>query len=294
MKKNPIVSIIIPNFNGENFLETCLDSLMEQSYERIETIIVDNASVDNSIKLIKDSGLEIELIKLDENTGFSIAVNIGIEQAKGEYIFLLNNDTSCEPDCITNLVNMISKDEKIFSVNSKMIQYNSREKLDDTGDGYCLFGLAYKRGYNQNSKRKTKSRRIFSACAGASLYRKSILNEIGLFDENFFAYLEDVDIGYRANIFGYKNVYCPSAIVYHVISGTTGIEKSEFKTKLSARNNTFLIYKNMPILQLVLNFPFIIMGVLIKSLFFAKNNLGATYCKNSFIATKDFPKLKKT
>lgn len=294
MTNNPTVTVVIPNYNGEKFLKNCLESLNEQTYKEIEIILVDNNSTDMSLKLTQKYAPGSHIINLSKNTGFSYAVNEGIKKAKGEFIFLLNNDTECDKSCIQRLAETIKTDSRIFSVNSKMIQSNNRELIDDAGDGYCLLGLAYKRGYNQKVSGKTREKTIFSACAGASLYRKNILFELGLFDENFFAYLEDVDIGYRANIHGYKNIYCPKAIVYHVISGTTGIQKSEFKTKLSARNNSYLIYKNMPIIQLIINLPFLIIGILIKILFFAKHRLGSTYFINSFTAIKDFKKLTKT
>ena len=294
MERNPIVSVIIPNYNGEVFLKECLTSLEEQTYKDFETIVVDNGSGDESCRTIREGFPAVRIIELGENTGFSKAANKGIEEAAGEFIFMLNNDTSCEPDCIRELVSCIQTDPRIFSVNSKMIQYNNRTLLDDTGDGYCLLGLSYKKGYNRPVRRKTRSTEVFSACGGASLYRKNIMDEIGGFDENFFAYLEDVDLGYSARIHGCRNIYCPDAIVYHVMSGTSGIAKSEFKTRLSARNNSYLIYKNMPVLQLLINLPFLLIGVLIKTLFFMRQGLGMTYFRNSFTAAGDFPKLKKT
>lgn len=294
MKESPLVSVVVPNYNGERFLRECLCSLSAQTYGNIEVILVDNGSKDESLKIARESKTEPRIIRLEENTGFSHAVNTGIRESKGDLVFLLNNDTSCHSRCIESLVALIETDRRIFSVNCRMIQYNKRELLDDTGDGYCLLGLSYKRGYNQGTKRKNKKRRIFSSCAGASLYRKITLDETGLFDENFFAYLEDVDLGYRANVLGYRNMYCPEAVVYHIMSGTMGIEKSEFKTMLSARNNTYLIYKNMPWIQLLLNLPFLLAGVIIKSIFFARHGLAWTYFKSSFAAVKNLGKLKKT
>ena len=174
-----------------------------------------------------------------------------------------------------------------------MIQYNNRALLDDAGDEYNIFGWAFKRGFNQRVQTNIKPRRVFTCCAGATIYNKKILNKIGYFDEAFFAYLEDVDIGFRANCFGYKNIFCPDAIVYHIISGTTGNKKTEFKTKLSARNNVYLIYKNLPLLLIILNLPFLIMGALIKALFFSKHRLGNIYIRETINALTDLRKLKK-
>ena len=288
-----MVSVVIPNYNGKHFLEKCLDSIKNQTYKDIEVIVIDNASVDASLELLESKYPWVKTIKMSTNTGFSGAVNKGIEISKGEFLFLLNNDTEIDEKCVEKLVDSIKKDTNIFSVNSKMIQYNNRELLDDAGDEYNIFGWAFKRGFNQSTKTNKVSRRVFTCCAGAAIYRKEILDKIGYFDELFFAYLEDVDIGFRANCYGYTNYFCPEAIVYHIISGTTGNKKTEFKTKLSARNNVYLLYKNLPTLLIIINLPFLIIGALIKSLFFSKHKLGATYIKETINAVKDLKKLKK-
>lgn len=288
-----MVSIVIPNYNGKHFLKKCLDSISKQTYKNIETIVVDNASSDNSIEFLKDEYPNVITISMTTNTGFSGAVNKGIIESKGDYVFLLNNDTEIDEKCVEYLVNTIKQNQNIFSVNSKMIQYNNRALLDDAGDEYNIFGWAFKRGFNQRVQTNIKTRRVFTCCAGAAIYNKKILNKIGYFDEAFFAYLEDVDIGFRANCFGYKNIFCPDAIVYHIISGTTGNKKTEFKTKLSARNNVYLIYKNLPSFLIILNLPFLIIGALIKALFFSKHRLGNIYIRETINALTDLRKLKK-
>jgi GT2 family glycosyltransferase len=274
-----MVSIIIPNYNGEKFLGSCLESISKQSFKKFEVIIIDNASTDNSIDIIekyKDI-LDIYLIKNNENIGFAKAVNMGIKYAKKEYVFLLNNDVKLEFDTIEKLYNCITKKLNIFSVQSKMIQYYNRDKIDDAGDEYTILGWTCKTGNNKSPKLYIESREIFSACAGAAIYRKSILEQIGLFDENFFAYMEDVDIGYRARIHGYQNVYCPDAICYHVGSATTGSKYNEFKIKLAARNNIYVPYKNMPLPQIIVNLPFLFIGFLIKWIFFSFKGYGKVY-----------------
>lgn len=288
-----MISIVIPNYNGKHFLKGCLDSILKQSFTDIEIIVVDNNSSDGSREYLLDEYLQVRLVSLSTNTGFSPAVNEGIKLAKGEYVFLLNNDTELVEGCLESLFKFILKDNSIFSVNARMIQFYDRDYLDDAGDEYNCFGWAFKRGFNQSISTNKNSKRVFSCCAGASLYRKSVFDEIGLFDENFFAYLEDVDIGYRANCFGYKNYYCSEASVYHIISGTTGNAKSEFKTKLSARNNSYLIYKNMPVLQLIINFPLIVLGIVIKALFFYKVGYSKIYFMESIKAIKKFKNLEK-
>jgi len=161
--------------------------------------------------------------------------------------------------------------------------------LDSAGDGYTLMGWAVNRGTGRPADTYTEQEEVFSSCAGAAIYRTSIFRRIGLFDENHFAYLEDVDICYRARIFGYKNVYCPSASVRHVGSGTSGSKYNSFKVKLAARNSIYLIYKNMPLFQTILNFPALLAGFILKYLFFVSRGFGNDYLTglSSGFATRD-------
>lgn len=166
---------------------------------------------------------------------------------------------------------------KIFSVSSRMIQMYHPELLDDAGDMYSILGWAYQRGVGRSSELYQKSCRVFSACAGAAIYRRAVFYEIGLFDELHFAYLEDIDVGWRAKLYGYDNIYCPDAAVYHVGSGTSGSRYNSFKVRLAARNCIYLNYKNMPGWQLLLNAPFLLAGIFVKYLFFVKNGFGGDY-----------------
>jgi GT2 family glycosyltransferase len=273
-------SIIIPNYNGEKFLQNCIASIYNQTHTNFELIIVDNASDDLSCDFIEanyEQYNQIKLIKLPQNYGFSRAVNEGIKVAQGEYVVLLNNDTEATPSWLSNLVKCIESDEKIFSCSSKMIRYNSRDKIDDAGDEYTILGWAYKRGDGLDRNKYANDSEIFSSCAGAAIYRKKVFDEIGYFDEDFFAYMEDVDICYRSKISGYKNVYCSEAIVYHVGSATSGSKYNSFKVRLAARNNIYVIVKNMPVFQLFINLPFLLIGFIIKALFFLKLGYGREY-----------------
>ena len=147
----------------------------------------------------------------------------------------------------------IRRHKNAFSCAARMVQYHDRDKLDDAGNYYCALGWSFARGKGKNIDLYQKEEKIFSACGGAAIYRKKIMEKIGYFDEEHFAYLEDTDIGYRARIYGYENWYAPDAVVYHVGSGTSGSRYNHFKTRYSSRNNIYLIYKNMPLLQIILN-----------------------------------------
>jgi len=272
------VSVIIPNCNGANFLSPCLESLGMQSEKEFKIIIVDNGSTDSSLQIIEDEtkklvakGFDeknIVLIRNQDNLGFCGGVNTGILKVDTEFCILLNNDTVVDKDFVKESVKGIEESKKIFSVSAKMIQMHNKDLIDSAGDGYTILGWGYPIGNDKPVEGYNKKREVFSACAGAAIYRTELLKKIGLFDENHFAYLEDVDIGYRAKIFGYKNMYNPKATVYHEGSGFSGSRHNEFKIKNAARNNVFLLYKNMPLVQLIVNFGFILTGCIVKYVFF--------------------------
>lgn len=287
------VSIVIPNYNGKKYLKACISSLNNQSFKDFELIVVDNASKDDSIEFISENYSNVKLIALKENYGFSRAVDEGIKASNADYVVLLNNDTEVDKYWLENLVRCIEKDATIFSCCSKMIRYNEREKIDDAGDEYTVLGWALKNGDGSQISSFSKSKRVFSSCGGAAIYRRRVFSKIGYFDENFFAYLEDMDISYRANIHGYKNIFCSDALVYHIGSATSGSRHNSFKVKLAARNNIYLIYKNMPILQLIINLPFLLIGHLIKYLYFIKKGLSKDYKEGLVEAFKNLKQVNK-
>lgn len=285
------VTIIIPNYNGLKFMEPCFKALRAQSDQNFELLVVDNGSTDGSVKWLEDH--QIPSIFLEENTGFSGAVNIGIRESVTPYVILLNNDTEPQPDYVKEMVKAIERSPKIFSVSSKMIQLYHKDLMDDAGDMYSVLGWAYQRGVGQKSSGYNKACRVFSACAGAAIYRREVFDKIGGFDEDHFAYLEDIDVGYRAKICGYENWYCPKAVVYHVGSGTSGSKYNSFKVKLAARNNLYLNYKNMPLLQLILNLLPILAGMAVKYMFFRRIGFASDYIEGVKEGLKTLKKTKK-
>ncbi len=273
------VSVVTPNYNGEKFLKAFFESLNEDSQLIGEVIIVDNGSTDGSREFIKGNSFNfpVKLIENKENLGFSPAVNQGIMESECEYIFSLNNDTEIRKGSIRAMADLMSSDDSIFSVQAKMLQYDNKELVDDVGDEYNLLGWTKKTGENHKSTEFTEVRDIFSACAGAAMYRKSLLDEIGMFDDNFFAYMEDVDLAIRSKISGYRNLLCPDAVVYHIGSATSGSRYNEFKVRLAARNNVWVVHKNLPIPMKIVNFIFLFLGFLIKYLFFVRKGFGPIY-----------------
>lgn len=290
------VSVVTPNYNGEKFLKTFFDSLNEDSECIGEVIIVDNGSTDSSVDYIKNNvfNFPVVLIENTENLGFAPAVNQGILKAKYEYIFSLNNDTEVKKGSIRQMLNLITSNTNIFSVQAKMLQYNNKQLVDDVGDEYNLLAWTKKTGENHNTDEYVEVKEIFSSCAGAALYKKSLLDELGMFDDNFFAYMEDVDLAIRAKINGYHNLLCPQSIVYHIGSATSGSRYNEFKVRLAARNNVWVVYKNIPIPLKIINFIFLFLGFLIKYIFFVRKGFGPIYLEGIKEGLSTRNKISKT
>ncbi|MFR6588930.1 MAG: glycosyltransferase family 2 protein [Gallintestinimicrobium sp.] len=175
-------TVVIPNYNGKHFLQDCLDSLLQSTVE-IAVIVVDNGSTDGSVSWIQEHFPQVKLICFSENKGFCAAVNTGIEAAATPYVFLLNNDTKTDRFCLERLERAMEADEKIFSVGAKMLSMKEPELVDTAGDLYSAFGWAYAIGKGRPSSNYTAPKRVFSNCAGAALYRKAHLEQIGGFDE---------------------------------------------------------------------------------------------------------------
>lgn len=274
-------TIVIPNYNGIQYIEQCLDSIYGGTVTDMEVIVVDNASTDGSLELIEKKFPKVRLIRNSTNTGFSVAVNQGIEASATPYVILLNNDTRVEKNFVRELERVLDDDtgEKVFSASARLISMYDKARTDDAGDFYCALGWAFARGKGKNPDLYDKNREIFAACAGAAIYRRELLSpeRVGLFDREHFAYLEDIDIGWRAKIHGYKNQFAANAVVYHAGSATSGSRYNAFKTRLAAGNSVYLIYKNMPLLQIVINLPFLAAGFFVKILFFLNKGLGREY-----------------
>ncbi len=262
------VTVIIPNYNGKQMLENCIRALERQTCRAFKLLVVDNGSTDGSTE-ISTALPDFEIISLKRNTGFCRAVNIGIRHTGTPYFILLNNDTEAEEHFVEALLAGIRRSKKIFSCSAQMLDFKKRDIIDNAGDYYLATGWARARGKGRPAACYETGVEIFSCCGGASIYRTKTALALGLFDERHFAYLEDVDLGYRAKIHGYRNRYIPEAKVYHIGSATTGTRYNEKKVFLAARNSVFVIYKNMPFVQLLLNLPFIAAGIVIKSCFFA-------------------------
>lgn len=243
MKTN--TSIIIPNWNGEDYIIDCLDSLSNQSFKDFEVIVVDNGSTDNSLKLMEEKYPKVKIKKLSYNTGFAVAVNKGIKMSKAKYVVLINNDTYAEKNWLKELVETMEKTDYGFAA-SKMLFYDNRTHVNTAGDELTKYGWAKQIGFGmKDGTRFSKDKEIFSASGGSVIIRKSLFDQVGYFDEKFFAYLEDVDWCFRAQLMGYKGLFVHTSKIYHHVSATTK-KLSTFGEYLTVRNTLAMIYKDFP------------------------------------------------
>ncbi len=256
----PLISIVIVNWNGERFLKACLDSVYAQGYPALEVIVVDNGSKDGSIALIKEGFPEAVLLEYPTNLGFAAGNNRAIEQATGEFILTLNNDTELAAGFLESLVaSAVASSPDVGMWAPKILSMSKRDEIDSVG-GLLVYGdcLAKGRGRLEiDSGQYDREEEVFFPSACAALYRKSMLDKIGLFDEDFFAYCEDTDLGLRARLAGFTALSVPGGVVYHHYSGTGG-EYTPFKAYLVERNHIWVAIKCLP-LRRVLILPFYIM-----------------------------------
>ena len=244
----PRVTVVVPNWNTREFLGPCLRSLRRQTFRDFETVVVDSASTDGSVEFVDESFPEARTIALRENRGFSGAVNVGIEASEAEFVVLLNNDTEQDPGWLDALVRAAERHPEAGLFASKLVDFRDRNRLDGAGDALRRSGLPYRLGHGEVDRGQFDSEEfVFGACAAAALYRRSVFDEVGLFDEDFFAYCEDGDVSFRAQLAGNRCLYVPGAVVYHVGGASTGGKRSATATRLGTRNGLLLLVKNLPV-----------------------------------------------
>ena len=244
LTKYPLVSVIIPNWNGVRHLPTCLSSLRHQTYPNLEVILVDNASTDESVVLVGRDYPEVVLLQLDENLGLTGGINRGIQLARGEIIVPLNNDTEVAPTWAEALVIALLEHPDAGMAASKILLFDRRDILHSAGDAYGVDGIPINRGvWEKDAGQFDDDVYIWGGCGGAVAYRRAMLDDIGLLDEDLFMYCEDVDLNWRAQLTGYRCVFAPRAVVYHHLSATGGGEIASFYT---GRNTLWVLVKNYP------------------------------------------------
>jgi GT2 family glycosyltransferase len=286
-----LISIIIVNYNGKNFLSACLASIFYQTYFPFEVIIVDNASDDGSVDYVQKNFPEVKIFVQPANLGFAGGTNAGIRKASGKFILTLNNDTIVSRDFIDELVKPMISDPSVGMCASKMIFPDGR--INSTAICISRSGAAWDRGMGEpdNGQYDTPEE-VFGACAGAALYRCSMLHEIGLFDEDFFLYMEDVDLAFRARLSGWKCAYVPTAKVTHVHGGTakTG---SDISVYFGNRNILWYVMKNFPKRTLFVFIPWIIGRYFAVIPYYCLKNKGRVIINAKIDAVRGIPKIIK-
>ncbi|MDP6417134.1 MAG: glycosyltransferase family 2 protein, partial [Gammaproteobacteria bacterium] len=244
------ISLIIPNLNGLHFLKPCLESIRRQTRAPDEILIVDNGSTDGSQAFLQQEYTDVSILELGHNTGFSVAMNRAVEAVSGDYVALLNNDTECEPQWLEKLAYALDQHPDIGFCAAKMMHFNRRQIIDTAGDMFSIAGFAFKRGgLHIDQEQYNRPERVFGACAGAAMYRKSVFDDLGGFDEDFFIYQEDSDLSFRAQLAGFPCLFVPKAVVYHHVGGTSKQSSTAFSRRLKRlehRNLIFILVKNLP------------------------------------------------
>ncbi len=240
----PLVSVVIPNWNGACYLPTCLEALRRQRYPAREVILVDNASSDESRALVVRDYPEVRLLALPENRGFAGAVNAGILAARGEIVALLNNDTEADPHWLSELERALATHPDAGSAASKIRLFDRRDTIHSAGDSYRADGIPANRGvWQKDVGQFDHEEYVFGGCGGAVAYRRALLDQVGLFDERFFFNCEDVDLAWRAQLAGWRCIYVPTAVVYHHLSATGGGVTASYYT---GRNTLWVLAKDVP------------------------------------------------
>jgi GT2 family glycosyltransferase len=246
----PDIAVIIPNWNGARWLPACLAALDNQTLRPSEIILIDNGSTDGSPALAKAACPSLRVIQFPVNRGFAAAVNAGIRQTRASFIALLNTDTRPTPDWLAVLARtLVAAPAQVAGIASCMVDMADPTRIENAGDVLSWQGMAAKRGHGLPTSEFNQSASIFSPCAGAAMYRRSFLEEVGLFDERFFAYLEDVDLGFRGRWMGFRFDYAPEAVILHQGHGA-GLPHARY-VRLITRNRILLLLKNLPVRTLL-------------------------------------------
>lgn len=239
-----LVSVVIPNWNGGDFLRLCLRSVERQTYEPIELIVVDDASTDDSAAVISTEFPKAALVPLSRNRGFAHAANVGMRRARGPIVALLNNDAVADDQWIEELAGALARNPQAGSAASKMVLWDRPGVINSAGDLFRRSGVPDNRGaWEEDRGQYDEEAEVFGACAGAVAYRRSMLEDIGLFDERFYMYCEDVDLAFRAQMAGYRCVYAPRAVVRHRLSASGGGQLASYQC---GRNFVWLLARDLP------------------------------------------------
>ncbi|WP_119066081.1 glycosyltransferase family 2 protein [Rubrobacter indicoceani] len=289
----PRVSVVIPNWNTRKFLGMCLGSLERQLFRDFSIVLVDSGSEDDSLEYMAENFPDVRVIALGENRGFAAAVNAGIRSGGSELVVLLNNDTEQDPLWLESLVSAADSYPEAGFFATKMLDFSDRRYLDGAGDSIRPDGLPYRLGHGERDRGQFDRRAYaFGACAGAAMYRRAMLGKVGVFDEDFGSYCEDGDLNFRAQLAGYRCLYVPEAVVYHVGGGATGGKRSRTATRLGSRNSLNVLVKNLPLALVPHLLPFFVAGQVVRLATAAATGVLRAHLTGLKEAVRMFPKMK--
>ena len=281
------ISVIITNWNGKRFLDECLGRLAEQTLPSDGVLLVDNGSTDGSVAYVRERFPEVKVIALSENRGFAGGNNVGIRAVQSKYVALLNNDARPEPQWLEVLVHALEAHPEVGFCASKMLRADDPRVIDTAGDLFYNYGVGGKRGMDQaDGPEFSRTEYVFGACAGAAIYRRVMLEDIGLFDEDFFLYGEDIDLSFRAQLRGYRCLFVPQARVHHQVAATAGRD-SHLSVYYSLRNMFYTLVKDLPTSLLLHHFGSILLYFLVGDLVYVSTG----YAKAVIRARRDNLKL---
>lgn len=286
-------TVVVVNWNGEQFLERCLAALLVQTATPHEIILLDNASTDGSLEIARDFPA-VRVIALDQNTGFARGNNLVIESASmaSEWFALINPDAFAAPRWLESLLAAAESNPEFDVFGSKLVNSADPTLLDGTGDAYHISGLMWRTAHGVSvSAMGDNDCEVFAPCAAAALYRRSVFEKVGGFDPDFFCYVEDVDLGFRLRLAGYRCLYVPKSVAHHVGSGTTGGQHSDFSVYHGHRNLVWTFVKNMPGVLFWLLLPLHVALNLVSILWFALRGQGAVILRAKRDALFGLPKM---
>ena len=270
----PLVTVIVVNYQGREFLRPCLGSLAEQTLGDHEAIVVDNGSTDGSLEMLGREFPSVRVIAIGRNLGFAPAVNRGAAAARGRYLALLNNDAWAAADWLECCVAALEASPDVGFCASKVVLADAPDRLDTAGDGFAAAGFGYKMGWLEPAERYDSERPVFGASAAAAVFRRTVFREAGGMDDDYFIYSEDVDLSFRCQLLGYPCVYLPTAVVHHKVRATVGLG-SPLSVYLSQRNSLVTTLKNFPSWLLVRAHPHVALYSLLNTAVLAGRGMGS-------------------
>jgi GT2 family glycosyltransferase len=292
---SPLISIVIVTWNSGKYLPRCLDCLRQQTLQEFEIVLIDNGSSDNSIDGLEEQYPELgfRMERQSRNLGFAAGNNRGARLARGKWLVLLNADAFPEPDWLAQLIAATESHPEFSSFSSRQLQASDPSILDGTGDAYHVSGMAWRLGLGypaaQNGLAEAE---IFSPCAAAAMYLREAFLDVDGFDEDFFSYFEDVDLGFRLQLRGYRCLYLPGAVVHHVGSASLG-QRSDFAFYHSHRNLVWTYVKNMPSGMFWLYLLEHLIANLVYVLYYALRGRGKVLIRAKYDAIKGLPAARK-